>query len=71
MEKVLRIEGMTCNHCAHTVHQALSKLPGMNDVHVSLDGGSAEIDFDPEQVSLEAMQKAVEDAGYTLIGTED
>lgn len=70
MEKVLRIEGMTCDHCVHAVHQALMQLPGMNDVHVILEEGLAEIDFDPQHVTFEAMQKAIEDAGYTLVGTK-
>lgn len=69
-ELVLKIEGMTCGHCVHTVTKALSELDGVEDVHVELEGGRAEVAFDPARVDVEAMRRAVEAAGYTLVAAE-
>ena len=37
MEKILKIEGMMCNHCVMHVQKALAAVPGVTEVTVSLD----------------------------------
>lgn len=59
----LEIEGMSCGHCVAAVSEALGELPG-----VRVDGvriGSAEVSYQPEQVSPDQIVLAVEDAGYS------
>ena len=58
----LEIEGMSCGHCVAAVSQALKELPGVNVEQVRI--GSAEITYEPAQVSPEQIVLAVEDAGY-------
>ncbi|MFH1891824.1 MAG: permease [Candidatus Zixiibacteriota bacterium] len=61
---VLRVHGMTCNHCVANVKRALSECSGVEDVRVDLTSGIAAIygkDFD-----LSALKKSVEDVGYTV-----
>ncbi|MBE3596899.1 MAG: heavy-metal-associated domain-containing protein [Hydrogenibacillus sp.] len=70
MQAVLKIGGMTCGHCVHSVKQALSALDGVEAVHVELDGGRAEVTYDPSRVDIEAMRRAVEEEGYRLLGQE-
>ncbi|HLX29545.1 MAG TPA: cation transporter [Casimicrobiaceae bacterium] len=61
------IRGMTCEGCVASVTRVLSALPGVRDVKVALDPGSAMVSFDPSRTGVEAMKKAIEDAGYDVV----
>jgi copper ion binding protein len=64
MQKLeLEIEGMSCGHCVAAVSDALGELPGVSVEAVRI--GSAQITYEPAQVSQEQIVLAVEDAGYT------
>jgi copper chaperone CopZ len=64
MQKLeLEIEGMSCGHCVAAVSDALGELPGVSVDAVRI--GSAQITYEPAQVSPEQIVLAVEDAGYT------
>ncbi|MDD7733109.1 MAG: heavy metal translocating P-type ATPase [Firmicutes bacterium] len=68
MEKVLKIEGMSCAHCQKRVEDALNRLEGV-EAKVDLEAGLARVKGD--HLDLEAMKKAVEDAGYEMTGVEE
>jgi copper chaperone len=59
----LKIEGMTCRHCAMAVTKALSNVPGVDQViEVSLERREAQIEGKADHAALIA---AVENEGYT------
>lgn len=63
MEKLeLAIEGMSCGHCVAAVSEALNELPGVNVDAVRI--GSAEVTYEPAQISPDEIVLAVEDVGY-------
>ncbi|MDU5806533.1 MAG: heavy metal translocating P-type ATPase [Peptoniphilus harei] len=64
MEKILNVEGMSCNHCTAAVKKALEGIDGVKEADVSLEGKNAKVELDKD-VADEALVKAVEDAGYT------
>ena len=64
MEKILNVEGMSCNHCTASVKKALEGLDGVKEADVSLEGKNAKVELDKD-VADEALVKAVEEAGYT------
>ena len=66
-EIVLKIKGMSCQHCVVSISKALKDLKGVKDVKVSLEKGSAEVNYDDKLVTLSRMKDAVVDAGYTVI----
>lgn len=67
MKTVLKIEGMTCDHCVRSVHQALSRVPGVVKVQVRLDPGQAVLESEgPLDVPLAV--RAVEEEGYRAYG---
>ena len=37
MEKIITVEGMSCNHCVMAVKNALSSIEGVYKVEVELD----------------------------------
>jgi copper chaperone len=63
---VLKVKGMTCGGCVASVTRVLRALPGVNEVAVALDQGTATITFDPQRAGLPAFKRAVEDAGYDV-----
>ncbi len=67
MEKILKVQGMTCGHCKMSVENALNELDGVSTAKVDLDAGKVEVNYDEAKVSLENMQEAIEDQGYDVI----
>jgi len=59
---VLKVEGMTCSHCAGSVQQALSEQSGVTHVQVDLNSGTATVLG--RGFSLNSLLQAVESAGY-------
>ncbi|EAC4284556.1 copper chaperone [Listeria monocytogenes] len=67
MEKLtLNVEGMTCSHCEVRVTKALSEVNGVKSAVVSLDEGTATVEFEKGQVTEDALIDAVEEAGYEV-----
>jgi len=65
MEKILKIEGMMCNHCVMHVQKALAAVSGVAEVTVSLEEKTAKVKLN-RSVSDDAIKSAIEDAGYQL-----
>ena len=60
----LKIEGMTCGHCAMAVKQALAAVAGVQaPVEVSVEQGEAVVSGSPDPQALKA---AVVEEGYVL-----
>lgn len=62
----LPVQGMTCASCVAHVEGALKELPGVSRVNVSLAAGKANLTFNPAQVTLAEMRRAVEGVGYVV-----
>lgn len=63
----LQVEGMSCMHCVSAVKNSVGSLPGVSKVEVDLTGKKVTIDFESEQVSLDQIKAAIEDAGYEIV----
>ncbi len=64
MSKVeIKIEGMTCGHCAMSITKELAGLAGVTNVQVDHAKGSAVVEL--TGVSNEQLADAVTEAGYT------
>ena len=62
------VEGMTCGGCAGKITEAVEQIPGITDVDVDLLTGGITLTAD-QPVSDEAVQAAVEGAGYRFADT--
>jgi len=58
------VTGMTCSACSAHVEKAVSSVPGVSHVEVRLLDNSMRVEYDPQQASADAIQTAVEKAGY-------
>lgn len=64
MSKVeIKIEGMTCGHCAMSITKELTGLAGVTNVQVDHAKGSAVVEL--TGVTNEQLADAVTEAGYT------
>jgi copper chaperone len=64
MEKIFKIDGMSCQHCVMAVKKEIQKLDVKNfDVKI----GEASVEFDESKVSEENINKAIEIAGYIVV----
>ena len=63
--KTYTIKGMGCTGCATTVEERLSKVAGVTTVKVAFDAQKAFVES-KEEVSLPALQKALEGTDYTI-----
>jgi copper chaperone len=59
------VTGMSCGHCATSVREEITEIPGVRSVDVDLASGSVTIDSD-SVLEAAAIKTAVEDAGYQL-----
>ena len=66
MEKTLKIEGMMCAHCQKHVHDALSKMDGVTDVTVDLEGGKAAVKA-TRDIPQSEFADVIKEAGYELV----
>ncbi len=67
--ETMNVTGMTCGGCVSKVTQALTAMPGVKHVDVSLPG-KASVDFDEKLTSRERLQSAVKGAGYGVAAGE-
>jgi copper chaperone CopZ len=62
----LNVTGMTCQGCVASVTRVLKAIPGVADVVVSLQPGTAKVAYDAARTSLPVLKAAIEDAGYDV-----
>lgn len=66
MKKTLVIEGMMCGHCTGRVQKALEAVEGVEEVRMSLEDKTAEVETG-DGVTEQALTEAVKAAGYEVI----
>ncbi len=66
MASVLKVKGMSCQHCVMSVTKALSQLEGIQNVQVDLTKGEVRFE-NTKAVATDQIVKAITDAGYEVI----
>ncbi len=61
----LKLKGMSCAACASSIEQAVSAVPGVKSSIVNFGTEQAAIEYNPGYTSIEAIQDAIEKAGYS------
>jgi len=64
MSASMKLSGMSCASCANRVEEALRSAPGVTEASVNFAAESALVRYDPERTTVEALERAVERAGY-------
>lgn len=67
-QRIVRIEGMHCEHCQNSVERSINKIDGAA-ARVNLKKGVALVSLDRE-VSDDVIKAAVENEGFTVTAIE-
>ena len=60
----LQIYDMHCPPCSCAVQKSISRLQGVSSVNIDPKLQQANVDFDPQIITIEDILKATEDIGY-------
>ena len=66
MVSILKVKGMSCQHCVMSVTKALSQLDGIKNVQVDLAKGEVRFD-NTKSLTSDQIQKVIENAGYQVV----
>ncbi|MGX8003779.1 copper chaperone CopZ [Staphylococcus hominis] len=66
INKVIKVDGMSCDHCKNTIESALAKINGVRTAEVDLDKNEVRVDYNDELVSTKDFHDAIEDQGYDV-----
>ena len=58
------VSGMHCGGCVKSVTGAVSRVPGVKRVDVSLEDKTAKVEFDGAMATPESIVAAIEGAGF-------
>ena len=70
VSKTIKIEGMTCTACAKSIERVTRKLDGVVEANVNYATENLNINYEPSNVSIVEIKKAIEKAGYKAIEEE-
>lgn len=61
---VIKVEGMTCNHCKSNVEESIREAEGVRKVEVDLTTGM--VNITGEKVDMEGIRSGIESIGYRV-----
>jgi copper chaperone len=64
---VVKVNGMSCEHCVKAVSMAAEALAGVKKAAVDLKGGTVTLEYDPEKTALDAIKAAISEEGYEVV----
>lgn len=65
-EVTLSVPEVSCEHCVHTIGEALGGLAGVAQVQTDIPTKTVHLLFDPREVSLDRIVAKLDDAGYEV-----
>ena len=63
---ILKVIGMSCEHCVKAITRAACALAGVLDVAVDLEAKTVTVEHDPA-LTPEKIKAEIEDQGYDVI----
>lgn len=67
----LKLRGMSCAACASSIESAIIAVPGVTQCQVNFAAEQATVQYNPHQISIEEIQNAVTEAGYSAYSLQD
>ncbi len=61
----LKLRGMSCASCASSIEEAIRSVPGVSECSVNFGAELASVTYEPRRTDLQAIQDAVDAAGYS------
>jgi len=67
MDKVtLNVQGMSCGHCVKSIEGSVGELKGVSNVKVHLENGTVDVEYNANELTLEAIKETIDDQGYDV-----
>jgi len=63
---ILKVPSMSCSHCENTIKSSLKKCNGIVDVNIDLKTKTVNVQFNPDEISINNIQQTIEDLGYNI-----
>ena len=64
---LVKIGGMHCAGCVNSIQRRVLNLQGVSKIEVNLANERATLEYDPTQVKMRAIEKAIEEIGYRVV----
>lgn len=64
MKKVIKIDGMGCQHCVNSVKKTLEELSGIEVLEVKIGEATIEV---AEDYDMNVIAEALDEAGYEVV----
>lgn len=65
-KELIKVDGMSCNHCKMAVETAVKKLPGVTVAEVDLTAKTLKIEYNSDKIRAEQIRQAIEDTGFDI-----
>ena len=66
MQKSLKVEGMTCQHCVQIINDSLKNREGIETVDVNINKKEVKVEYDEEKVELEQIFNDISALGFEI-----
>lgn len=66
MKEVLKVEGMSCNHCVNSVETNVGEIAGVSTVKADLTNKEVSVEFD-NAATLAKIKETIEEQGYDIV----
>ena len=66
MNKILNVNGITCEHCVDTIKEAVVILVGVLRVDVDIEQKQVVVEFDAKMGKLEDLIDKIEGVGFKV-----
>ena len=67
MQKSLKVEGITCQHCVDIITDSLKGNTAIKTVGVDIDNKEVMIDYDEEIINLEQISSRITELGFEIL----
>ncbi len=71
VQETFPVLGMSCASCAARIEKTLNRQSGVKKAAINYASATATVEYDPKNCSSEALQQAVQAAGYDLLINRD
>ena len=67
---ILTVPDISCEHCEHTITEALSPLAGISEVRVDIPGKQVHVSYDESKVGPDKMKDILAEEEYPVASIE-
>ena len=63
---ILTVPDISCEHCEHTITEALSPLEGVQTVQVDIPAKQVQVDYDESVLGVDRLKEVLEQEDYPV-----